>query len=620
MAKKQRAAATANPAATSNPILSSLPEPSLVQVDPSRLQLNPDNPARARGEDLSDMIDSVRQHGILQPPVVRSMGGDNPNVIDCDTLQVIAGERRVRAAAALKLPLIPVLAYPFGAVDDRRALEVALVENLQRSDMSPIDEARAFGVLRDSGLTLEDIRAHVGRSLAHVHRRLLLLDLNPVVGQMFNLGWLTVGAIEEFARLTGHAQQLAAAVEALQENGGGYGKGFDLACAGKGAFLPENAPDFPITAAIARSIMERVSRELAGAPWDLGDAQLVPEAGSCTACPKRSQAQASMFAGALPGGRGQDGDLCMDETCWAKKVKAHAGVVVARAKADGAKVLSAAESKRLYGQRTYLVSSEVTELDSPCGLPGKRGTWRAVLRDVLPQLEVMVATDGDGVPHALVDKQALNRVVKKAGIVKTPAKPARTADDARRANERAARARMRELADAVLDEVLVHVGDANSGVIPQAAWELVVRRLLGGASYDGLKDLARRISRNGVPVSAADVQEHVLASALTYPRRAFELAALDDDWTWVDFGGEHPSFAKKAHVGLPESVALAAHAWGVDVGKIAKRLEREREKAAAPAAKGKAGAKAKPAAAGAKKAKAKRAKGRGRGASAGKGA
>jgi ParB family chromosome partitioning protein len=138
----------------------------LVNVRP-----NPDQPRRRFGEaEMASLVASIREHGVLQPILVAET---------FDGYELIAGERRVRAAQAAGLERIPAIVR---TLDDRARLELALIENLQREDLDPIEAANGFRrLIDDFGFNHEDIAGRVGRARSTVANTLRLLDLATVV-------------------------------------------------------------------------------------------------------------------------------------------------------------------------------------------------------------------------------------------------------------------------------------------------------------------------------------------------------------------------------------------------------------------------------------------------------
>ena len=131
---------------------------------------------------LDDLVDSIRQHGVIQPLIVRKVNGK---------LELIAGERRWRASKKLGLATVPVIERE---ASDRDVLEMALIENLQREDLSPIEEAKGYVRLaKEFTMKQDEIAGRVGKSRASVANAMRLLDLHDDVQAMVSQGHLTVG-------------------------------------------------------------------------------------------------------------------------------------------------------------------------------------------------------------------------------------------------------------------------------------------------------------------------------------------------------------------------------------------------------------------------------------------
>lgn len=147
---------------------------------------NPRNPRRLFTEgDLEDLTQSIREHGIVQPVVVR------PVKDSVDRYELIAGERRWRAAQRAGVPSIPVIVRE---VDDRVALELAIIENVQRADLNPIEEGMGYQQLIDEHeYTQADLAQVIGKSRSHVANTLRLLKLPEPVRDMITNGALSAG-------------------------------------------------------------------------------------------------------------------------------------------------------------------------------------------------------------------------------------------------------------------------------------------------------------------------------------------------------------------------------------------------------------------------------------------
>ena len=135
-------------------------------------------------EKIDELTESIREHGVLSPLLVRSL--------DNGYYQIIAGERRWRAARAANLTEVPVRIVP---ADDKTALEIALVENLQREDLNPIEEARGFkALLSGFNMTQEDVATRVGRSRPAITNALRLLTLPDDLIELVSAGKLSAGS------------------------------------------------------------------------------------------------------------------------------------------------------------------------------------------------------------------------------------------------------------------------------------------------------------------------------------------------------------------------------------------------------------------------------------------
>ena len=158
-------------------------------------------------EALQDLADSILQYGLIQPITVRKL--------DSGYYQIIAGERRWRASRLAGLTEVPVRVIE---ADDRRTAELALVENLQREDLNPIEEAKGYKTLIDVyGLTQEEAAKSVGRSRPAVANSMRLLNLSAPVMEMVEKGELSAGHARALIPISNAEQQLAAAKEVLEK-------------------------------------------------------------------------------------------------------------------------------------------------------------------------------------------------------------------------------------------------------------------------------------------------------------------------------------------------------------------------------------------------------------------
>ena len=171
------------------------------QIVPSPLQ-----PRTQFGESpLDELVESIRQRGIIQPLIARAVNGK---------LELIAGERRWRASRKLGLATVPVIERE---ASDRDVLEMALIENLQREDLNPMEEAVGFVRLaKEFTMKQDEIATRVGKSRASVANAMRLLDLHPDIQGHVAHGRITVGHAKVILALKDHATQLLAADQVIR--------------------------------------------------------------------------------------------------------------------------------------------------------------------------------------------------------------------------------------------------------------------------------------------------------------------------------------------------------------------------------------------------------------------
>jgi ParB/RepB/Spo0J family partition protein len=216
----------------------------------------PMNPRRSiNAEHLQELADSIAKVGILQPILVRPIGA---------MFSIVSGERRFRAARRAGLDHIPAVVR---TLTDAEALEIAVTENLQREDVPPLDEAEGYERLHQAhGYTIEEIADKVGKSKTYVYSRLKLTSLCPEAREYLRDGKLTPTVALLVARIPTPSEQVEAAKHCSAD------------------FVGR-----PISATMAADYIKRTYMlRLLESSFPLDDATLVPAAGSCTTCPKRT--------------------------------------------------------------------------------------------------------------------------------------------------------------------------------------------------------------------------------------------------------------------------------------------------------------------------------------------
>jgi ParB family transcriptional regulator, chromosome partitioning protein len=235
---------------------------------------------------LEELAESIRQHGLIQPVVLRPK--DN-------RFEIVAGARRFRAAQLAELFSVPAHVKE---LSDAAAMEWQLIENSQRVDVHPYEEAQGFQRLLDlPGYDVNALVEKSGKSASHIYGRLSLLQLIPTVAEAFRQERITASHANLIARLPQEHQ-----AEAFEN------------CWRKD-WQDKEAHLLPAKH-VSAWIQANLYLNLADAPFDREDTTLKPEAGACVTCPRRSGYNTSLFADV-------QGDQCLDGACYRDKVTAH---------------------------------------------------------------------------------------------------------------------------------------------------------------------------------------------------------------------------------------------------------------------------------------------------------
>jgi ParB family transcriptional regulator, chromosome partitioning protein len=374
-AKKTKAAVKPRPASAEPLPVRLVP---VDDIDPS--------PRNRAARNIDELVASVREHGIQQPIKVRPKGS---------RFEIVYGERRYRAAKQVGLKDLPATVED---LTDEEAHELRIVENACREDPHPLEEAEAYEALlamkdgRGRPLHTADTLAKlVGRSPQYVYARLKLTALVPSMREAFWKGELTTTTAFLVARAVPPVLQDEALAELRKEFE-------DL---GEGEPFP--ADD------LAYLLEQRYLTRLDRAPFSVDDPTLVPEAGACAKCPKRSGNQPRLFTDDTAA------DTCTDVVCFRKKVAAYHERLASDVRAKGGTVLTEQQSNVVFhGARQLPWNSTYVDLDATCFEDPERRTWRRLLGDVCPS--PTLAADAGGTPHALVGKAEAVAALAAAGV------------------------------------------------------------------------------------------------------------------------------------------------------------------------------------------------------------
>lgn len=400
---------------------------------------------------------------------------------------LIAGERRWRAHEKLGRETIVADVYE---VDDREAAELAAIDNLERADLTPLEEGELYLDLleRKVAPNVPELAIRIGKTDTHVRQRMRLAKLPAPIRKLVDEGLLDLGAALAIAATPDAVQKKL--VGPLQNLAKGSDGGLDL-----WSWREEGVEGgIPAAAAAARNQKgpRRISREavaalisehshaLAIAPFDVTDATLDPKAGPCGSCPKRTGSQ-GVLVEVLDAA-----DICLDGDCWDRKAEVNAERLTAKAKASGAKVLSATETKKTLvpdyaGRLRTAHSSSWKALDEEVLVGDRQVQVRKLVDEAAPRA---IAVDEEtGKVVELVDAKAVAAAVRaKAPKSKAAASTSTVGRSSAAANERlkkeqAKREAQRKVGERALGIALKHMVESiESGKL---LTDTVLRTMVG---------------------------------------------------------------------------------------------------------------------------------------------
>ena len=381
------------------------------------------NPRRRFDETkLEELAASIREHGILEPLIVLPSSGAAPGEIaSTSAQQLVAGERRLRAARLAGLDHVPVIVRD---LSERQAIEVSLVENLQREDLTALEEATAYADLRDRfGYAVDTLAKKAGKSTRYIYARLQLCSLPDEAGDLLAAGRLSASTALIVAQAPKKVQ-LALAREIA---------GVDPQT---GEVLEDDEGEPMSYRETLRHVRFEHGRDLRRARWPLTDAELFPDAGACDGCDVRTGTDIADSAG-----------VCMRPACYESKGKAWEARELAQAAAAGCKVLKGKAAKAALAE-VQSHRGPRARLDDRCDKDPQYRPWRRLLsKKELAQLSIEIVTDRQG-PAEIIDRRAALRLLgwrfdwakpgKGSGGLSASEK--RYRESARRATETARRA------------------------------------------------------------------------------------------------------------------------------------------------------------------------------------
>jgi ParB/RepB/Spo0J family partition protein len=494
----------------------------------AQLRESPFNPRKQYLDaDMDDLQASIAAHGVVQPILVRPVNGD--------LYEIVAGHRRTRAATAAGLIEIPAT---IRALTDADARQMQLIENAQRVDLPPLDEAEAYAALLETGMTIRDLAKTLSRKPSDIACRLTLIHLPQVVKAALASGLLPVEHAELIGRIPDEGLQADALKRFTTEHSLG-----DTTKRVKGVIpLP-----------VARRIVEtEFMTVLANAPFDPEDATLSP-LGKCSTCPARSGNNRDLFGDV----RGKN--VCTNLADFRLKVTNY----LTRLRDAGFTVLlSAAEIREAFPYATAHPSDRYIDLDRPCYDDPKKRTFDALLSDETKKSTVYTYVGGR--LWRLFPRDLLTPALDASGHTFLQKRMERTPDPAQRELRLQQRIE-RSVRTAIATEFSDKVARAK---VPQSEWiDLLARAVLEDRTWT-IDDV---LLRHGFDGSREDLQRNrqKIAKALLdkmtdAEKRSFVLDAMISGWN-------SPQTSEGKRAVFKQAMVL----FGVDVRGIDKRVRHD---------------------------------------------
>lgn len=348
---------------------------------------------------LTEMAESIKASGVHQPILVRPLPAsrlqdtfeDRRKGQPLPSHELVAGERRYRASKLAGKTTIPVLIRD---LTDDQVLEIQMIENLQRDDLHPMEEAEGYErMCAQLHISKEEVGAKVGKSRGYVYARLKLLDLTAKAREAFLEMKIDASRALVIARIPDTALQEKALTEATREDWQGA------------------VPSFR---AFVKWAQQNVMLRLDSARFDVKDATLLPDQGSCTDCNRRTGAAPDLFADV------DSADICIDPKCFGEKKTAHDSRALAQAVRDGKKVIPIEKAEKIfepyYAQRFKGYMELDRTPDSSLGVEGSN--LRKALGKHCPSPVLVMDPKGGGLVEVVPTEQ-VKKAIKENGLSRT---------------------------------------------------------------------------------------------------------------------------------------------------------------------------------------------------------
>lgn len=405
-------------------------------------------------EQLAELTESIRHHGILQPLLVRPVGsfadGGSP------TYELVAGERRYRAAQTLGLQTVPVTVKE---LTEEEADQARLIENVQRADLNALEEAYGYKQLMENhGISIDDLCARTGKKRATVYARLALTRISPKLQTAMETGKLDASIATEIAKVPGKEAQDEALAHILKPNR-----------------WSEESLSFRQA---KKYLAETFLLDLTKAPFDTRNGALT-QAGSCESCIHRSGNCRDLYPDI------KSREICTNRACYQDKLRVHGLNECCKAEAAGLRVLRGKKAKEAINyDGGSLYGGGYVKAEDVCYDASNPAAWGKLLKgsDVKPVL--VMHPESHVVVEAFVAEEAM-QAAKAAGKIRVEKNRSITPEDRKALIlENKIERRTNEL---VAEQVIVAMDTLPESVF----WAAILGSMAGYSQQKAMSDTAQ---------------------------------------------------------------------------------------------------------------------------------
>ncbi len=526
---------------------------------------------------IDELAESIRGKGVINPITVRPA----PTPRSHPPYELVAGERRYRACKVAGLDDIPCIVR---TLSDKEVLEVQLIENVQRVDVHPLEEADGYqDLIKKHGYDVDTIAAKTGKSRAAVYARLKLCDLAPAPRKAFLENKLNPSVALMIARIPDAKLQAQATTEVLGEGDWKDYEGVRRAELQGDDGMGRVVGDALSVRAAQIHLQRKYMLRLDQAPFDITNADLHSVNGACTTCRHRTGNQSELFADV------KSADVCTMPSCFEEKKAADWMRKSTSAKAAGVRVLTDKETKSVfeqYGDGTRITHS-AAYVDPNDDLPydlnpsGKKKTWKSLLGKATPA--TVVARDGKSQARTLWDRQSAIATARKSGALKevkaaAAARSSSPDNDAWKERQRKAAAAAKQR-HAVGRAILGQLASDKYDPKDPEVWRFVATGVVRMLDSEDCRNLCKRRELD-CEMGSGKAEKALQAIVKAAPATGLPALVVEFIAAFRGIGG-----LWAGATGFGENFRGACDAFGIDIAKVKTKIAAEEKAKKKPAKK-----------------------------------